>query len=123
MTYTRQPVTAGQRFGSGVVVTPDAGRNRTGNVLVDLICDCGTQYIARRATLWAGVPKSCGHDRHQRFDGHRLTKLTADEVRAIRKLVAENPRRRIKSQLARQFGVSHTAISKIVRRKTWRHVI
>lgn len=75
-------------------------RANYGYVLVGLICDYGKQYVVRRHRLWKGAPKSCGHDRHLDLQGHRLVKLTEDQVRLIRKLVAENPGCRRQAKLA-----------------------
>lgn len=47
-------------------------------------------------------------------------KLTADQVRTIRKLYQEKSANQY--ELAEQFGVSQPAIGAIVRNETWRHV-
>ena len=50
----------------------------------------------------------------------RTTKLTADDVRAIRRMAAEGiiPQR----QIAHEFGVSQGNVGFIVAGKTWKHV-
>ena len=52
-------------------------------------------------------------------DWSTVSKLDADSVRLIRHLHAEG---RTQEELASRFGVSQTAISRIVLGKTWRHV-
>lgn len=53
-------VEIGQRFGVGVVVEPNVGRNERGHVLVQLRCDSGILHLTRREALWAGRFKACG---------------------------------------------------------------
>lgn len=57
--------------------------------------------------------------RHQRGERHFRAKLTADDVRQIRRRSAQgegNPK------LASEFGVSKSTISSIVHRRYWRHI-
>jgi hypothetical protein len=61
-------VQAGQRFGVGVVVNPDAGRNERGHVLVSLQCDSGNVHVERREGLWAGRFKVCGCRRSDSYN-------------------------------------------------------
>jgi len=60
MAYHGAPVGVGQRFGQGIVIVPDAGRNGRGSVMVRLTCSCGTEYVARRSDLWNAGTQSCG---------------------------------------------------------------
>lgn len=47
-----------------------------------------------------------------------LAKLTADDVREIRAKAGTKP----KLQLAKEYGVSHTLIRKIIRREAWKNI-
>lgn len=51
---------------------------------------------------------------------HGCAKMTATEVKAIREAYATGDLSH--SELARRFGLNPTAVGKIVRRETWRHV-
>jgi hypothetical protein len=53
-------LTVGRRFGRGVILDLDVGRDRYGNVLVQLICDCETVYQARASSVRNGSRQSCG---------------------------------------------------------------
>lgn len=59
-------------------------------------------------------------ERYPRGETHPNSPLTAAQVLAIRDRVAR--RESSQAALAREYGISQTAISAIVRRKTWRHV-
>lgn len=53
-------------------------------------------------------------------DNHSRSKLSAKKVKRIKTMLAEG-RMRV-SEIARAFGVSHTAIDCIANGRTWRHV-
>lgn len=55
----------------------------------------------------------------RRGDGHGMSKLTEDDVRAIRAAVASGDTH---TEVAIRYGVSKGAISCVWRRVTWRHV-
>lgn len=59
------------------------------------------------------------HNQQAKGERHGLSKLTADQVRAIRSLRKEGAKY---SDLASRFGVKFGAIGKIVRRELWKHV-
>lgn len=134
--YKQRPVTLGQRFVRGVVITPDTGRNKIGQVLVRLLCDCGETYLATRSALWRGDVHSCGCLRRTRLgsttpkgESHYRAALTADDVREIRRLYAstahlrqKHPDRWTHRKLARKFGISAPAISQVITCITWAHV-
>jgi hypothetical protein len=65
-----EPITFGRRFGRGVVLDPDIGRERNGHRLARLLCHpheggCGTVYEARVSHLHEGLVRSCGCLRHE----------------------------------------------------------
>lgn len=49
------------RFGYGIVVHKTQYRAKDGSVLWQLICDCGTYYLASSTNLRTGKVISCGH--------------------------------------------------------------
>jgi DNA invertase Pin-like site-specific DNA recombinase len=53
-------------------------------------------------------------------DKHSRSKLTAENVSRIKRMLAEDCMRM--SEIAREFGVTHATISCIARGTTWRHV-
>lgn len=55
-------VSAGDRFGRGVVIDPDVTRKRRGAMLR---CDCGNEYWSDLSALTAGRTQSCGCLRHE----------------------------------------------------------
>jgi len=57
-----------------------------------------------------------GRDRHPRGESLPFSKLTEDEVRAIR---ADT---RAQVRIAAQYGIGQSAVSSIKRRETWKHV-
>jgi phosphoglycolate phosphatase-like HAD superfamily hydrolase len=59
------------------------------------------------------------HDRDMPGERHVLSKLSAEQVKLIR--AAHGPRGS-GVRLAREYGVTPTLISRIVRRRTWKHV-
>jgi hypothetical protein len=61
------------------------------------------------------------HGTRIRGESHPLTRVTADDVRRIRRLVAAGPRG-IGRKLAAEYGITPTSISDICTRKTWGHV-
>lgn len=58
-----------------------------------------------------------------RGEGHGMSKLTEQEVRAIRKLFSEHERRPTLKDAASKFGISLQSVHRIVTRKNWAHVI
>lgn len=57
---------------------------------------------------------------HERGEARYCAKLTEGDVRAIRERAAIGV---VTRELARDYGVSHVAIQKVVVRKTWKHVV
>ena len=80
-------------------------------------CDCGSTSVVAGSSLRRGLSRSCGCSRHS-----RTPKLTPDEVSAIRVHCAAYPEWGAQTRMARRFGVSHQAISAIVRRATYRYL-
>ena len=60
-----------------------------------------------------------GRGRGARGEHHRSAKLTADQVRLIRELVAAG---RMQKDIAADFGVRPNTVSQIVGRQNWRHI-
>jgi hypothetical protein len=58
-------------------------------------------------------------ERVARGERARAARLTVAQVQAVRAAVRDGARVTV---VARQYGVSHSAIHNIVQRKTWRHV-
>lgn len=54
-----------------------------------------------------------------RGEAHKSAKLTADDVREIRKLYVEGV---VGPELARRYGVHHMNVYAIIHRRTWKHV-
>ena len=79
--------------------------------------------------LWLGTTQENMADRHAKGRYHRADgsasagngKLTPNQVREIRAIYAAG-RYGIGSRLAREYGVSHAAISRIVHRHDWQHI-
>jgi len=76
--------------------------------------------VARKAAQakWARV--AAGASCQSRGESHFNTYLTEDQVREIRRLYV--PGKYGFRRLAHQFGVSASAISQIIKRRTWAHV-
>lgn len=62
--------------------------------------------------------------RHRFGETHPIAKLTENDVRDIRARYVKDVKNRDKRQLklAEEYGVNQTAISCIIRRKTWKHL-
>jgi hypothetical protein len=56
-------------------------------------------------------------------ESHHSARLTEDQVRAIRRRIASDGRRGQQRRLAREYGISETVLSKIVRGDLWKHVL
>ena len=80
-------------------------------------CDCGSTSVIAGSSLRRGLSRSCGCSRHS-----RTPKLTPDEVSAIRVHCAAYPEWGSQARMSKKFGVSHQAISAIVRRETYRYL-
>jgi len=100
----------------------------------EYICHrCDNPPCCNPAHLFAGTPGDNMRDaarkgrtgqqvspsRYPRGSGHHQAKLTEADVRVLRARVAGGET--IKA-LAREFGVSDTAVGDAVRRRWWRHV-
>lgn len=57
----------GARHSSWTVIAPTNMRNRSGCVLWEVLCDCGTTAYKRGWSIWSGEYKSCGcmHSEYQ----------------------------------------------------------
>lgn len=96
-----------------------AKRHRT--VGLGLLHVCDNRRCVRVDHLYEGSPKqnsadATERDRHRRGEQHGNAKLKATDIKAIRKASATQ------MELAAQYSVSQTAISSILRRRTWAHV-
>jgi hypothetical protein len=59
------------------------------------------------------------HGTHQRGERHGLSKLTDQDVRTIRRRLANG---HVQTRIADDFGVAHSTVSLIKRGITWSHV-
>lgn len=73
-----------------------------------------------RGELWSHIPGICDTSLRKRGEGRPLAKLTGKKAKQIRRLYASGDHSQ--SELAKRFDVSQYAVSKVVRRITWRHV-
>lgn len=85
---------------------------------------CDNPPCCNPAHLFLGTPRDNTHDavrkgRNARGARNGHTKLNDAAVRHIRALVADG---RSQEEVGRLYGVGQTAISSIVRRRTWAHV-
>jgi hypothetical protein len=55
-----------------------------------------------------------------RGEAHPSSKLTEDDVRAIRRLLSDGVTK--KKHIARQFGICDAMVLKIERRQSWGHI-
>ena len=60
------------------------------------------------------------HGTHQRGEGHSRLKLTEKDVLRIRSICGKDGNTQY--SLGREYGVDHTMISAIMRRKCWTHI-
>lgn len=58
--------------------------------------------------------------RDQKGSNHNMSRVTEEEVISIRKRYSEGGV--FQTELAEEYGLTQTAISAIIRRKTWRHI-
>jgi hypothetical protein len=79
--------------------------------------------------LFVGTPAENNEDkrlkdRHSHGETHPISKLTENDVRAIREKYVRDVKNRARRQfwLAQEYGVNQTTISCIIRRKTWKHL-
>jgi predicted DNA-binding protein (UPF0251 family) len=107
---------------------------------LDVLHQCDVPACCNPAHLWVGTDADNSADRERKGRCHRITgpahhfygkpelkqgvlnaaaKLTENNIREIRAcyLVMAN-----QEELAREYGVSQTTISRIVLRQTWRHI-
>jgi hypothetical protein len=84
----------------------------------------GIESDNRKGNLRYGTPieneaDKIEHGTQLRGDGHHQAKLTAEQVIAIRKRFSPGSEVDGQNALAREFGVSDTAIYDVLRRDTW----
>jgi hypothetical protein len=80
---------------------------------------CDTPACVRPDHLYLGTTADNNRDALVRGRIYR-PKLSPDDVRDIRRLVSEGQTR---VRIAAQFGVHHSLIHQIIRRKIWAHVV
>lgn len=80
---------------------------------------CVNARHIRWATPLENIADKVAHGTQGRGETVATAKLTEQKVRSIRRRCAEGEAH---TELAREFGVSHTAIHLIHTRQTWRHV-
>ena len=74
-----------------------------------------------RGDSWAHLdePRPTRHEGHARGAHHKKSKITDDDVREIRRLVADGMSQR---EAGERFGLAQPTVSAIVLRTTWKHV-
>jgi hypothetical protein len=83
---------------------------------------CDNPPCCNPSHLFLGTAKdnyedSKAKDRHSRGERNGFSKLTADEVRAIRR------DRRVQVDIARSYGIRQTTVSEIKRGNLWKHLV
>jgi hypothetical protein len=93
----------------------------------DVLHHCDNPACCNPAHLFVGTHADNMRDREAkgrhnapRGSTHGRAKLTEEDVRLIRRLVANGAQQNV---LAAHYGVTPTSLSLLVRRKTWRHVV
>lgn len=94
---------------------------------MDVLHACDNPPCVNPSHLFIGTAKDNiddmlrkGRDRHRHGEAHRDARLTEQQVRDIR---ANKALCRVSDrELGERYGVSNVAISRIVRRITWKHV-
>jgi len=86
---------------------------------------CGNGWCVNPAHLYEGTQKQniadkLLHGTDNRGVKHPLARLTEDDVREIRRLIAEGRMKQVR--IAERFGVRPVTITNIKQRKTWRHL-
>lgn len=86
---------------------------------------CDNPPCCNPAHLFLGTPRQNAYDRNDKQrdakgEQHGMHKLTADQVREIRRLRATQ--RISQTALGKMFGVSHNQIGMIERRLNWKHL-
>jgi hypothetical protein len=120
----------GRRFGRLTVIR-DSGRSTTDKkqALHAVQCDCGKQLLVDTSHLTTGETLSCGCTRNEHLDSVRpilrgeeqpTHKLTDDDVRSIRQTYATGEW--TQKELAAEYNVWQSCISKVLLGQTWRHV-
>ena len=91
----------------------------------DVLHRCDNPPCCNPSHLYIGDDKQNVKDMYDRGRGvvgsqHPLSKLTEDDVRKIRALVADG---QSNAATARQFGVTDMVVGKIIRGISWKHVV
>lgn len=90
-----------------------------------VICHrCDVRNCVRPSHLFAGTQQENIQDavrkgRAARGELNSQAKLTATDVKLIRALIASG---RLQREVAAQFGIARTAVSRIVGRRRWAHI-
>jgi DNA-binding transcriptional regulator YiaG len=82
---------------------------------------CGNRAcVNKRHFRWASrrsnAAEGASHTNDQRGENNKSAKLTADEVRAIRRARATH------AVIAARYGIHQTTVSQIKLRKRWAHI-
>ena len=83
---------------------------------------CGNGRCVNPSHLYRSVPPTSAarSGRYRRGSGSKLSKLTEDDVRQIRRRAADGASH---VALAAMYGVSQSTISRVVHGRSWKHVL